>query len=196
MQPQDPITTVIAQRVRPGRENDYEAWISGIIRESSALTGHMGTHVIRPQPGVRPEYVVIFRFDTDDHFRAWMTSEARRRWIERAEPLVASDPQVRHISGLEAWFSLPGEVLPPPSRHKMALVTWVAVYTLIRLLSQVLAPLLHPLPAWLALLITSGLTVLLLTYGVMHRLTRLLKRWLYPRAAPAAAADDSGPRRR
>ncbi len=62
----------------------------------------------------------------------------------------------------------------------MALLTWVAVYVSIRLLSLLLAPLLRPLPTWLALLITSGLTVLLLTYSVMPRATRLLRRWLYP----------------
>lgn len=176
----EPITTVVAQRVRPGREDDYEAWMRGIIRESNTWPGHLGTHVIRPQRGVRPEYVVIFRFDTYEHFRAWMTSEVRRRWLERSVPLVAADPQIRHITGLESWFELPGQVLPPPPRHKMALLTWVAVYVSIRLLSVLLAPVLRPLPTWVALLITSGLTVLLLTYSVMPRATRLLRRWLYP----------------
>ncbi len=61
--PTEPITVVIAQRVKPGRESDYETWISQITQIASTYPGHMGTNVVRPQPGIRPEYVVVFRFD-------------------------------------------------------------------------------------------------------------------------------------
>jgi antibiotic biosynthesis monooxygenase (ABM) superfamily enzyme len=31
------------------------------------------------------EYVIIFRFDTDEHLRAWMESDVRREFLEQAE---------------------------------------------------------------------------------------------------------------
>lgn len=174
------VTVVVAQKVKPGREVDYEKWISAISRVSNSYLGHMGTQVIRPQSGVRSEYVVVFRFDNYEHLKAWMTSRERQDWIDRARPLVASDAQVQQVNGLEAWFSLPGQVAKAPPRYKMALLTWAAVYTLIVILNRAVAPLLQAFPKWVVTLIICGITVGLLTYIVMPQITRLFKRWLYP----------------
>ena len=176
----EPVTVVVAQSVKPGREADYEKWISSISRASNAYPGHLGTQVIRPQPGVRTEYVVIFRFDRYEHLRAWMTSRDRQYWLEQAQPLVAAEPEIQQITGLEAWFSLPGQFLQAPPRYKMALLTWAAVYGLISLLNRVIAPSLRVFPNWIATLIICGITVTLLTYLVMPQIAKLFKRWLYP----------------
>ncbi len=176
----DPVTVVIAQRVKPGREAQYEAWISGITKVSSAYPGHMGANVIRPQPGIRPEYVVVFRFDCYDHLKDWMTSRDRKYWVAKDKPLVESNPQIQQISGIEAWFSLPGQALRTPPRYKTALLTWIVVYALLNLLGWTIAPFLQQaLPFWLASLINSGIMVILITYVVMPRITRLFSGWLY-----------------
>lgn len=182
----EPVTVIVAQQVKPGRETDYEEWISAISRASNAYPGHMGTQVIRPQPGVRSEYVIVFRFDNYDHLKAWMTSRDRQDWIDRAQPFVAADAHLRQVNGLEAWFSLPGQVTKAPPRYKMALLTWAAVYVLITTLNRVVAPLLQTFPNWIATLIICGITVGLLTYTVLPQITRLFKRWLYPDDKTAA----------
>lgn len=175
----EPFTVVVAQRVKAGREADYESWISNITRVASTYPGHIGTNVIRPQPGVRPEYVVVFRFDSYERLKAWMTSRERQYWLAQAQPLVASDPQIQQISGIEAWFSIPGRALKTPPRYKTALLTWAVVYGLINLLNKFVTPLLKPLPSWLASLIICGIMVVLLTYIVMPQVTRLFSKWLY-----------------
>jgi antibiotic biosynthesis monooxygenase (ABM) superfamily enzyme len=179
----EPVTVVIAQQVKPGQTANYEAWMNQITQVASSYPGYLGAQIIRPQAGVRSEYVVIFRFDHYEHLKAWMTSRDRQNWIDLAQPLLAGPPQIQEITGLEAWFSLPGQAtLPPPPRYKMALLTWLAVYLVINLLSRLVAPLLQPLPAWLGSLILCGMTVALLTYAVMPQLTRWFRRWLYPAA--------------
>ena len=177
--PNTPVTVVIAQRVKPGRENDYEAWMSGIAQVSSTYPGHMGAHIIRPQAGIRPEYVVVFRFDSYDHLRAWMTSRDRQRWVEKARPLIESDPQIQQISGIEAWFSIPGKVLRTPPRYKTALLTWGVVTVVINILNRLITPWLQGLPPWLASPILSGIMVILLTYVIMPRVTSFFSNWLY-----------------
>jgi antibiotic biosynthesis monooxygenase (ABM) superfamily enzyme len=177
-----PVTVVIAQRVKPGREADYEAWISGITQVSSTYPGHLGAHIIRPQPGIRPEYVVVFRFDHYEHLKTWMTSRDRQHWVAKAQPLVDAEPQIQQISGIEAWFSIPGQVLKTPPRYKMALLTWGVVYILLNLLGRTVSPLLGIFPAWLATLLQSGLMVVLMTYLVMPQITQIFSRWLYPPA--------------
>jgi antibiotic biosynthesis monooxygenase (ABM) superfamily enzyme len=75
----------------------------------------------------------------------------------------------------------------------MALVTWVTIFPLITLVVVASAPLLGGLPLVVRLAVTTGVTVPLMTWVVMPRVTRLLHRWLYPdrRQGPA----DSQPRR-
>jgi len=108
-----------------------------------------------------------------------MTSRDRHYWVEQAKPLVASDPMIQQISGIEAWFSIPGQPLKTPLRYKMALLTWGVVYILINFLSLILAPIFQGLPALLASLILSGIMVVFLTYIVMPRVTQIFRSWLF-----------------
>ena len=175
----EPVTVVVAQLVKPGREADYESWINNITQVASTYLGHLGTNVIRPQPGVRPEYVVVFRFDSYERLKAWMTSRDRQYWLAQAQPLVASDPEIQLLSGIEAWFSIPGQGLKTPPRYKTALLTWAVVYVLINILNKFVTPLLQAFPTWIASLIICGIMVVMLTYVVMPQVTRLFSKWLY-----------------
>jgi len=87
------------------------------------------------------------------------------------------------VTGLESWFTLPGEpsIVPPPA-HKMALVTWITIFPLITAIVVVTGPLLEELPLAVRLGITTALAVPLMTWVVMPRVTRLLRGWLYPNA--------------
>ncbi|QLE54729.1 antibiotic biosynthesis monooxygenase [Nostoc sp. TCL26-01] len=173
------VTVVISQLVKPGCEQAYEAWVKDIVSMSRTYTGHMGTNVIRPQSGIRSEYVIIFRFDHYENLKVWMESGDRQHLLNQGKHLVESDPHVQQISGLEAWFSLPGKPLKTPPRYKTALLTWAVVFVLINLLGTLLRPLLSSLSPLLASVITSGIMVVLLTYVVMPRVSRLFSRWLY-----------------
>jgi uncharacterized protein len=176
------VTVVISQIVKPGCEIAYEAWLKEITSVSRTYLGHLGTNVIRPQTGVRSEYVIIFRFDGYENLQAWMTSRDREYWLNKAKTLVESDPHVQQISGLEAWFSLPGQPLKTPPRYKTALLTWGAVYVLINLLNTLITPLLRGLPPLIASLIITIIMVVLLTYVIMPRVSRLFSKWLYTKS--------------
>lgn len=174
-----PVTVSLARRVQPGREADYEAWISGVIAEADGFPGHQGVNVLRPRaPG--GEYVIIYRFDTYAHCKAWEESPERAGWLERLEGMVVGEPEVKRVTGLETWFDLPevpAAKKPPP--HKMALVLIVVVFVLVWALNILLAPIMDgwPLPA--RVLTVAVIQVLLMTYVVMPPVTRVLKGWLF-----------------
>jgi len=176
------VTVVISQIVKPGCESAYEAWLKDITGVSRTYLGHLGTNVIRPQLGIRSEYVIIFRFDSYEHLKIWMESRDRQYWLSQCQHLVQSEPHVQQLSGLEAWFSLPGQPLKTPPRYKTALLTWVVVYVLINLLNRLLAPLFGILPPLMISFIISATMVVLLTYVVMPRVTRLFSSWLYAKS--------------
>ena len=176
-----PVTTTVTRQVKPGHEAAYEQFLDGIIAAASRFPGHLGAEVFRPQTAAAGEYRVVYRFDTAQHLHAWLGSAEHAAWLERAEPHAIGPLRRQVLTGLEAWFTLPTQPgLPPPPRYKMALVTWVTIFPLITLVVVATAPLLGRLPLVARLAVTTGVTVPLMTWAVMPRVTRLLGWWLYP----------------
>ena len=174
-----PLTVVVTWQVRPGCEAAFEAWRREIAAAALEFPGHMGINVIRPStaPG---EYVVIFRFDTYEHLRAWQESDIRQKLLKKAEPFRRGEPSYRLESGLEYWFAPPGVPASPP-RWKMAMVTVVGVWPASMLVPWLLHSFTGNLPAPLtALLIAVGI-VILLTWAIMPLLVRIFRPWLQRR---------------
>lgn len=175
-----PVTVSIARKVRPGEEAAYERWISDIVAAAAAYPGHMGASVLRPGPETDNKYVIIYRFDTYAHCRAWEESGERRALLDQLEGMVEGEDDVKRVTGLEFWFDLPEvPAAATPSPHKMALTLTVVVYLMLSVVQWALSPVTAGLPPALALLIVVAVQVVLLTYVVMPRVTRLLKAWLY-----------------
>src|SRR5262249_40876304 len=140
-----------------------------------------GIEVFRPAAGAAGEYRTVYRFDSPAHLRAWLGSRERAAWLERAEPHVTGPMRTQFVTGLESWFTLPaqpGAAAPPP--YKMAIVPWVTIFPLITVVAVVAAPLIGRLPLVPRLAVTTLVTVSLMTWVVMPRVTRLLRGWLYP----------------
>lgn len=173
-----PVTISISRTVIPGREADYEAWVQGITAQALEFPGHMGVNVIRPTPP-SSEYVTIFRFDSYQHSRDWEESDIRADWLSRLEGVTEGEEAVEKGTGLEFWFNLPELPAAHPSPHKMALVLLVVVYVMLTVINFLLTPLTGDWPGPVRLLLTVLCQVLLMTYLVMPRVTRMLKNWLY-----------------
>ncbi len=177
-----PVTAVVSRRVKPGREEEFEEWVAGITGAAAGYPGYLGSNIFRPSSPNDNEYQVVFSFDHASNMKRWQNSEERRRWNEGARDLIQEEPKVRVLTGLETWFTLPSrEGEPPPPRHKMAIVTWLAVFPLATVLFMVLNPLLGEFPVVLRTLVFTLLMVALMTYVVMPRVTRLFSFWLYPK---------------
>ena len=177
-----PVTVIITRRVKPNREAECEAWFAGITQAALGFEGHLGVNIIRPHDHKRPEYVVVFRFDTYENLRRWEDSPLRAEWLRRAAPFTEGETEVQKITGLEYWFTLPQNPLrTPPPRYKMALVTAIALYPLVNTVGPLLAPFTGNWPAFLQSLLPLLIVVALMTYLVMPLMTRLFAFWLYPR---------------
>lgn len=121
--------------------------------------------------------------------------------------LVVGPMRTQFLRGLETWFTLPDRPgAPPPPPHKMALRTWITIFPLITVVVIVLEPLLESLAVVPRLAITTAVTVPIMTWLVMPRVTRLLRggstpscprlRRRRPRTRVAGRARPSRPRPR
>ncbi len=176
-----PVTAIASRRVRPGREEEFEEWVSGILSEANGFPGYLGSEIIRPSDPGDDEYRIVFRFDHESNLHAWETSEERRRWLREARPLLQEEEKVDFFTGLETWFTLPSKPgAPPPPRYKMAIVTWLGVFPVVAVVFSVFGPWLEMLPPLLRTLVFTAVMVALMTYVIMPRMTRLFSFWLYP----------------
>jgi len=177
-----PVTVVVSRQVRPGREAEYEEWLTGVMHAAAQFEGHQGASVIRPTDHEHPEYVLIFRFDHYRNLRRWQGSEIRDQWLARAKPLIVSEAKVQVLTGMEGWFTLPGRKPPgPPPRYKMAVMTACAVYPISLALGLTVRPMLAKLPLLVGTAVMTVAMILLMTWAVMPLMTKLFYRWLYPR---------------
>jgi antibiotic biosynthesis monooxygenase (ABM) superfamily enzyme len=190
-----PVTVIVTRTAKKGRIKEFEDWMDGIVHESLKFEGHMGVNIIRPVDQSRPEYVIIFHFNTLDNLLKWEKSQARKEWLEKSKNVVEREDKVQKLSGLEFWFTPRStntfkrgadnnnedssmSVTVPP-RYKMAIITAGIVFVLLNTLIPQIEQLTTPLPLLLSSLLGVLIMVLLMTYLIMPSITRLLKPWLY-----------------
>ena len=174
------VTAVITHRVKSGRAEGYETWIKGISADARQFDGHLGVNILRPQPDASSDYVIVLQFDSCPHLNAWMNSDIRKSWIERVQPLIQEQESVQVLTGLEGWFQLPKQpAARMPKRYRQAILIWVAVMIVAVFVQPAIAPLLQYLPWLLRVSVSVAVTVILLSYVIMPRLTRWFKGWLF-----------------
>lgn len=189
-----PITVIVTRTAKKGKIKEFEDWMDGIVHESLKYEGHLGVDVIRPVEQSKPEYVIIFRFNTLDNLLKWEKSQARKDWLEKSKDVVEGEDKVEKLTGLEFWFTPHSphlvkreannnEVTSPPMnvppRYKMAIVTVGIIFVLLYTLIPPIRQLTETLPLLLSDLLGVIIMVLLMTYLIMPSVTRLLKPWLY-----------------
>jgi antibiotic biosynthesis monooxygenase (ABM) superfamily enzyme len=69
-------TVVITERIRPGHEEAFQKWQTGVNAEVAAFAGFEGTEVLAPTGNGGP-WTILYRFDTVDELEAWMASPDR-----------------------------------------------------------------------------------------------------------------------
>ncbi len=176
-----PVTVVIARRPKQGKESEMETFLNGITSESTRFPGYLGVTLFCPSNRDDPEYRAIIKFDSLRNYQAWETSEARSEWVKIGDAISQEPPQIKILSGLETWFSLPGAgAMTPPSKHKMVLLAWFSIFPLSMLLNGLLGPHVTGWSIPSRSFVFSAILTPLMGYVALPGMTRLFSRWLYP----------------
>jgi antibiotic biosynthesis monooxygenase (ABM) superfamily enzyme len=173
------VTKIVDRIPRPGMEQQLEQAIKDLINAAMRYPGHLGVTVTRPAPPVQPGFRLVYRFDTCDHMRAWEESPEYGPLVAAANRFTQGEPQRSVLSGLEAWFTLPGKPTAPPPRGKITVLTWIGIFPLVFAYSQ-LANFVLPAatPAIARIAIVTALVVPTMAYVVGPLLTRAFRGWL------------------
>ncbi|MGV3523408.1 MAG: antibiotic biosynthesis monooxygenase [Candidatus Sericytochromatia bacterium] len=170
-----PVHVAILRRVKPGQQAAFEEAVERFFK-TAPEAGSLGAQLIRPLPGGDPHEYGILRSFPDPATRDRFYASAHFQDWERSIAAYVEGPGTRMpIHGLEAWFRTPNS----PPRWKMALVSWSGVWPSVFGVSLVVGPFLKGLPPFLGVGISTFFVVILLTWGVMPQLTRVLRGWLH-----------------
>lgn len=174
-----PVSTQVTRIVPAVKVAQFEALLHEVITVARTFEGHLGVDVLRPEAG--GTYQIIFRYRGHAEHQAWLESEPRRRLVAQIDQLLddATGATTRTVDGWEGWYVNPGYAPPaPPRRWKMAAITLGALYPIVLGLTLALGSVTRGWPLPLAMLLTMGLTIPLMTWSVMPALRTRLGPWL------------------
>src|SRR5215831_9641275 len=174
---------MITRRVRPARKGEFEELMAKMLAAASRFPGHVGGFLVSPDrtsSSAAGTYSVLFAFDNDPHLQAWTESAERHDLLECIAPTIYEEAPMRVLTGLEGWFALPAaRTQGPPPRYKMALVTWLGIFPLVLLFSNVVGPWVASVHPLLGVMVVTALVVVAMTWLLMPLLVRLFAAWLY-----------------
>jgi uncharacterized protein len=188
--PEQPMTSVYTRAIKAGHEAAFEAWFKALSQTAHTFDGHLGSGIIKLPNTDHPEYVTLFRFDSEAHLRAWETAPVRAAAMQQIEHALRGTANREVISGFEYWFVMPNR--PTPPRWKMTIVTYLAITPLAYTLTHLIAfPLMGlGLHDFAASAISSVVITAIMSYALMPFMIRLFERWLYPSAATPTTATS------
>lgn len=171
------VTEVISRTIAAGHEKDYDDWLQRFMISERQFPGYLGTTIIAPGGNISTVRYVINRFADQASLDAWENSEVALSLIKE----VNGYSTLQKVTGLETWFNLPDlKSIGAPPKWKMAIVSFIAAYSISSLAHYILSIYLGQRPFLTDILMTITL-VIGLTYFAMPLLSRLLRLWLYPR---------------
>jgi uncharacterized protein len=172
-----PITVLVARRVRPGKEVEFEDWASEMTRAASAFDGFLGAGLLRPGH-VGELWHVVYRFASADDLARWQQSPKRSDLLAHGDQVMSTSHE-RRMTGLETWFEVPGRTAPAPPRWKMFVITSIVIFVLQLMLNLVLHRVAFSLELVPRVALISFCVTALMTWVVQPRMARLLEGWLY-----------------
>jgi uncharacterized protein len=191
-----PVSVIIATRVKPGRQAAFLAWQRRVAAVQAKFDGFHGYKLEPPIPGVQDEWVIVLRFDSDEHLDAWLKSPERLRLLAEAAVFDA-ETRIRKVrSGFEFWFA-PQDVgaQHPPPTWKQNLLVLLVLYPVVFLFGKwVQTPLLvdQGVPFWLALFVGNAISVGLLGWLLVPYANRFFSWWLNPTGGNAIRLSWAG----
>ncbi len=175
-----PVTRIARRHAIAGREAEYETLVREMFAIMQSAHGFLGADLLPPEQA-GGAYQVIVRFVSEADLQQWDASPARAALHVRMREVAEDEPEYRRLSGLEAWFTsavVPATMHPP--RIRMAIVTWMGIFPTVSVVLWFIAPLLSGLPFLLRTGLMTALVVVVMTWGVMPRLTKFMRGWLNP----------------
>jgi uncharacterized protein len=172
-------SAVAVQRVPPAAVDTFLEWQREASRAAEGFAGYCGTDIFPPAPGRGDEWVVLIHFDDEESLARWLESPERARRVEELRAKVGDFDLKNLEDGFGPWFVRQDPTQDAaPASWKMALTVLLALFPTVMVLTILVGPLTSPLGVAGSMLIGNAMSISILQWVVMPRLTKGLDPWL------------------
>ncbi|WP_338463026.1 hypothetical protein VZH09_07045 [Synechococcus elongatus IITB7] len=168
-------SAVIVHPVPTPYADCYLSWQQAITATAAQFEGYQGTDVYPPESDRNPNWIAVLHFADPEALQRWLDSPQRAEMLAKLPPEIASYSKTVLIQGFAPWFT---QLLHKPPSWKMALTVLLALYPTSLLVNLLITPHLQGLGRASTILIGNAIGIALLQWGIIPRLTRVLKPWL------------------
>ena len=172
-------SAVVVQRVPPADVEAFLEWQREAVRAAEGFAGYGSTDVFAPAAGRGDEWVVLMHFNDEDSLAHWLDSPERARRVEELRAKVGDFDLKTLEHGFGPWFVRKDQSEPAgPAAWKMALTVLLALFPTVMVLTILVGPLTSPLGLAVSMLVGNAMSISILQWVVMPRLTKGLDPWL------------------
>ncbi|MFT4164676.1 MAG: hypothetical protein QM650_05495 [Microlunatus sp.] len=191
--PRTPGVVVVNEAVETGNEAAFVETAEHLAKLERAQPGWEGSAVF-PPGGILASWSSVVRFRTDRQLAAWLESPELNAALPRFQAHLSGEAKVTTATTFGSTLRVTnGKAAVTPS-WKTALALLLVLYPTVMLLSKFVGPILAaiaPQP-WLGTFLNLAVSVVLLTWVLMPRAVRVLRRWLDPVEGASAKVSAIG----
>jgi uncharacterized protein len=171
-------SAAVVQRVPPAAEETFLEWQRAASLAAERFPGYSSTDLYPPVAGRGDEWVVLIHFQDEASLSRWLDSPERARRVEELRAKVGDFDLKTLEDGFGPWFVRQGQAEPAaPTAWKMALTVLLALFPTVMVLTILVGPLTSPLGLAASMLIGNAMSISILQWVVMPRLTKKLDPW-------------------
>lgn len=180
-------SSVILHQVPAGQAETFVEWQRATTASAREFPGYVKTEVFPPTGEDSLEWVVVVHFQNHERLMAWLESPQRAERVAQLEASVGTSFSMKTLEGgFGAWFAELSRAHAANSRGrrdlppgwKMALVVLLALYPAVMLLTLFVSPWIEGFGMSFSMLVSNALSVSILQWGLMPRLTHVMHPWL------------------
>jgi hypothetical protein len=186
------VTEVVTTYVKPGKDNEYQAWAEKIHQAEAEFPGYRGAYLQPPASQHQHYWTTLVRFATPEQLDRWLGSEVRKAFLRQHEELVQSWEHHRLPSSFSGWFPIDAATSESPKSWKQSMIVILMLFPIVMLEIRFLSPLLGGVSTSPATFIGNVISVVLLAWPFMPLAIASMKWWLLPRKDSPKWTDALG----
>lgn len=91
-------TVIVSRRPKAGQEQAFERWNDAIRDAASHFPGYLGSEAQPPGEAHPNEWLIIYRFDSQDHLDDWLESTERAELMQAGHDLMAGPTREQRLA--------------------------------------------------------------------------------------------------
>lgn len=173
------VILAVTDHVPMAEKTRYEALVEELHQLFQAVDGFLSVDIVRHNRPHQIEYTILSRWSDEVAATSWQQDKIICAKLSQIKTITGGTAQVVQATGLGMWVDHAEGLAPDlPPAWKRVVMSIVAVYPMLMVLTELSPSIIGRLPHTLQVLIIVAVLSALLTWPIMPWLSKALRPWL------------------